>query len=61
MQLQCTVFMVVGGGECGMATLTVQLITRLQELALELATPSFRHGAQKSIQMERLIPLSRQR
>jgi hypothetical protein len=41
-------------------TLTVQLITQLLELELELAAPSFRHGAQKSIRTERSIPLSLQ-
>jgi hypothetical protein len=38
-------------------TLTVQLITQLLELQLELATPALRHSVQKSIRMERSIPL----
>jgi hypothetical protein len=42
-------------------TLTVQLITQLLELELELeASQAFRHGAQKSIRTERSIPLTLQ-
>jgi hypothetical protein len=41
-------------------TLTVQLITQLLELQLEMATSALRQGAQKSNRTELWIPLSLQ-